>query len=169
MEKLKTSLIQENLLLKVKVLLKSGELHQKSELPLEVENEFLKQILKYEEAEVIPMYQYLNIAPDTFPPENTLNDEELEMQFKRLEQLLNKHNIVIDLVDGLPLCLAYKFITEEAMLEEYQFIEDVTLHLDGCGGWCPDCFQADYCTTKDDIWSEEELEQERRKNKSESD
>ncbi len=162
----KAKLIQENLLLKAKIILNGGLFHKKDDLPPEIENEFLRHVLAFEEATPMPMYEYLKINPNTFPLEKTLSDEELEIQFNRLEKLLNDHNIVIDLRDGLPLRLAYKFITEEALLEKYEFVAHVTLHIDGCSGYCPDCFQADYCTVKDEIWSKEELEKERQKNKS---
>ncbi|WP_456408642.1 hypothetical protein [Caldithrix abyssi] len=159
----KHKLIQENLLLKAKILLKGGVFHQESELPPEVENEFLKHVLQFEEAVPVPMYEYLKIDPKTFPPEQTLDDLELKAQYSRLEQLLNAHNIVIDLVEALPLRLAYKFLTEEALLEKFEFVDGATLHIDGCSGWCPGCFQADYCSTKDEIWGKEEFERERQK------
>lgn len=163
MKNKKDKLIQENLLLKAKALLKGGEFHQKEDLPPEIENEFLKHVFEFEEAKPIPTYQYLNIDPHSFPSEQSLNDEELEAQYDRLEQLLNAHNIVIDLQPELPLRQAYKYLTEEVLLEKYEFVKGMTLHLDGCDGYCPGCFQVDYCAVKDKIWTEAELKKEREK------
>ncbi len=166
MKRNKGELIKKNLLLKAKLILKGGLIREQNEVPPEIENEFLKNVLEFEETEPIPMYQHLHIKPNTFPAEKNLNDEELEEQYKRFEQLLNVHNIVINLQPGLPLRLAYKYLTEEALPGKYTFVKGMTLHLDGCDGYCPDCFQADYCHIKDAIWSKEELEKEREKNPS---
>ena len=165
MKKSKLKLIQENLLLKAKLILKGGFFNQERELPPEIENEFLKNVLEFEETEPVPMYQYLHIEPDAFPAEKDLSEEELEKQYTRLEQILNDHNIVIDLQPDLPIRVAYKYLTEEALPREYTFVKGMTLHLDGCDGYCPDCFQFDYCKFKYEFWSKEEIGQERKKKK----
>jgi len=115
MKKNKTKLIQENLLLKAKILLKGGVFHQKSELPPEIENEFLQHVLKFEEAVPVPMFEYLKIDPKAFLPENLHTGEELLVQFNRLERLLNEHNIVIELQQDLLLRLPYKQLTDEVL------------------------------------------------------
>ncbi len=152
-------------MLKAKILSKGGVLDEGNELPLEIENEFLERVLKFEKAVPVPMYKYLNVDRNAFPPEKELSEEEIIGQFDRLEQLLNTHNIFIELQEGLPLRLAYKHIVEEALQEEHEFVEGFALHLDGCDGYCPGCFQADYCSVKDEIWTEEEIEKERKKNR----
>ncbi len=153
-------------MLKSKLNLKGGSFREEHGVPPEIENAFLKNVLEFEETEPIPMYQYLHIKPDTFPAEKDLNGKELEEQYNQLEQLLNAHNIVIDLQPDLPRRFAYKFLTEEVLYEKYVFIEGMTLHLDGCTGYCPDCFQLDYCDVKDEFWSKGEIEREQRKKKS---
>ena len=30
--------------------------------------------------------------------------------------------------------------------------EGAALHYNGCGGWCPDCFQKEYCETRKELW-----------------
>lgn len=165
MKKSKLKLIQENLLLKAKLILKGGFFHEEREVPPEIENAFLKNVLEFEETEPISMYQYLHIEPNTFPPEKELSDKELEEQYTRIEQLLNEHNIVIELQPDLPLRLAYKYLIEDVLTRKYTFIKGMTLHLDGCDGYCPDCFQLDYCKIKYEFWSKEEIERERRRKK----
>ena len=162
----KNKLIQENLLLKAKLILKGGIFHQEREIPPEIENTFLKQVFEFEETDPMPMYQYLHIEPDDFPAEKELNDKELEEQYIRLEELLKAHNIFIEFQPGLPRRIAYRYLTEEVFYEKYVFVEGMTLHLDGCTGYCPDCFQLDYCDVKDEIWSKEEIERERKKKQS---
>jgi len=165
MSKSKLKLIQENLLLKAKILLKGGTLEQFKEIDPEIENQFLKQVLAFEEADLIKMYKILNISLDDYPPEDTLPDDILEQKLEELEKIMAKHNIYLELSKKMPKRLIYKYLVEEELESEIEVVPGMTTHIDGCDGWCPDCFQADYCETKDQIWTKEEFERERKKAK----
>jgi len=159
-------IIQENLLLKAKILLKGGYFSQGNEIPPEIENEFLKQVLAFEEAEPRPLYQVLGVSPDAYPPAEQLSEKKLQEKYQDLIVQLESHQISVDLKEGIPLRQVYQYLVEE-LQEKFTIIPGMTLHLDGCSGWCPDCFQVDYCDVKDDIWTKEDLERERKKGKEE--
>ena len=61
-----------------------------------------------------------------------------------------------------------KDLSEEALPREYTFVKGMTLHPDGCTGYCPDSFQFDYCEVKYEFRSKEEIERERQKKRSDS-
>ncbi len=157
-------IIQENILLKARILLKGGHFSQFKEIPPKIENEFLKQVLAFEEAEPQPLYQVLGISPDAYPPPEQLTEKELQEKYQDLMMQLESHQISVDLKEGLPLRKIYQYLVEE-LQEKFTIIPGMELHLDGCSGWCPDCFQVDYCDAKDDFWTREELERERNKKK----
>ncbi len=152
---------QENALLNAKLILKNGHIEGKKDIDPELENQFLKQCLAFEEAPVKPFHEILGVDPRDFPPAEHLCDKELRTKLDQLLTALDNHGISLDLNDGVPSRLVYAFLAEEYLHEPVTDFPG--LHIDGCSGWCPDCFQADYCKTKDEIWTKEELERERRK------
>lgn len=152
---------QENALLKAKLILKDGTFGNFDEIEPAVENQFLKQCLAFDEAPVKPFHEILDVNPRDFPPSDGLSEHELRTKLDMLLTALDNHGISLDLNEGIPPRLVYTFLAEDYL---HELVTDFPgLHIDGCSGWCPDCFQADYCKTIDEIWTKEELERERRK------
>lgn len=153
---------QENLFLKDKIIQKGGHIEKLADIEPEIENQFLKNVLAFEEAEEKRVFEILGINPNDFPPVNRLTQEELQSKFELLIEIMAEHNFIYELTEDLPISIAYRYLTEEFLHEFESVLPDGWMcHVNGCGGDCPSCFQADYCQIKDDIWSREELEAER--------
>ena len=148
---------QENFLLKSKLMLKGGMLGMEGNLPSEIENMFLKNVMAFEEAEYKPICEILGIDKNDFPPVELLSKKEIEKYLIDLENIMGKHNMFIELQEDLPIEIAYKYLIEEYLLDEVQDIPGFSMIIDGCGGDCPSCFQLAYCNMKDDTWPPDEL------------
>lgn len=158
--KKKKDLKAENFAMKAELIANDGLLGGKSGLPEEIENQFLKHIIAFERA---PYVKTKSLIPE-FPPEEKLNDEELEKEFARLIGELAARHIQYGLCEKLPMRIAYKYLTEEYMNGEVKLLEGGgNILIDGCSGDCPSCFQVDYCNSVAEIWDKDELEKERRK------
>ena len=157
---------QENFLLKSKITIKGGEFQKFSDIDPEIENQFLKNIMAFEEAEVKAVYEILGVDPKNFPPSEQLSKEELKSRFEKLLKILEEHNITYDVSEKVPLEVSYNFLTQEYL---YEISEEMPpgfgWHIDGCSGDCPSCFQLDYCKNKDEIWTPEELKAEIKRRK----
>ena len=152
---------QENVSLKAKIVQKDGYVQALPEINPKIENQFLKNVLAFEEAEEKHVYEILGVNPKDFPPASCLSDEELRLKFEWLIQIMSEHNFIYELAENLPISVAYRYLTEEFLYEFETVLSDGwACHVHGCGGDCPGCFQADYCEIKDEIWSKEELEAE---------
>jgi hypothetical protein len=148
MDEKKKKQIEKNLLLKAKVAMLGGELHnyEDSDLPIEIENRFLQNIINFEEAPVKPLSEILNTKPEDWPDEKELDDKQIEEKLKKLIKLLHEHNIVLAFANKLPMRMIYSHVTREFLTEETTApVEGLTLNIDGCSGNCQDCFQLEYC------------------------
>jgi hypothetical protein len=155
---------QENFLLKSKIITQGGIFAEDSDLDPEIENMFLKRVMAFEEAEYKPVFEIIGVDLADFPPADTLTKDELAAAFKKLIQIFDEHGISWGVKEAVPVEVSYRFLTEDYLLSESQDVPaDFGWTIDGCSGDCPDCFQADYCKTKDDIWPPEELDAERKR------
>jgi len=127
----------------------------------EMENQFLKNILSFNEMEDGPQIEIRTIFPVNFefPLPEHLNDEELEDKLDDIEDIFMDNNIFLDLVEKCPDRIIYKYILNEVLSDKIAVSRptDLRYHISGCDGWCPDCFQQPYCDTWKDIWDENEL------------
>jgi len=73
---------------------------------------------------------------------------------KFFEDILMDNGILLELSPTLPADITYKYIVEEMLpdLIPDSIPEGGALHYNGCGGWCPECFQKDYCEMKKELW-----------------
>lgn len=158
--KKKKDLKAENFAMKAELIANGGLLGGKSDVPDEIENQFLKHVLEYERA---PYVKTKSLIPE-FPSEDSLNDKELEKELARLIGELASQHIQYGLCKKLPIRIAYKYLTEEYINGEVKLLEGGgNTFIDGCSGDCPSCFQVDYCDSVSEIWEKDELEKERRK------
>ena len=123
----KENLRMQNDFLKMKMMIESGAQFGGSsdgELPPEIENEWLKNIMEFEKAnqDAKPIKIIDLLGKPVFKDETTLNEKEFEKQFSRLEMLLEEHGIKVDFSREREDRFKYKFITEELFDHETTFI-----------------------------------------------
>jgi hypothetical protein len=114
----------ENELLKLKLQAETGaDLYELSEMPPDVENAFLNNILAFERQldsmEEVPIFDILG-KPDDFENESLLNDNQIDRELKRLTELMQEKGIEVGFSGEYENRLKYKFITEELFLHETQ-------------------------------------------------
>ena len=109
----------ENEFLKIKLKAQYGdafEMENSGNMPPEIENQFLKSMMTFEEeytnAEYVTVFE--RIGQPVCKPVSEMSPAELNTALKKLIQLLIKNDISLDIVDGpYPDDLIYRFITEE--------------------------------------------------------
>lgn len=111
----------ENEILRIKVRTELGGVYEGDEnLPPELENEFLKNILAFEHRYArIKMVKVRELLGNPgFPASRELNDAEIATRYAALESLLAERNIVVEFTQPRPLRFKYQFITEELFEHE---------------------------------------------------
>ena len=121
--------------------------------------EFEKQMLEIEEATPEPAKQVVGISYEELPPAEKMTVAQTqELTIAMLNALLAKGTSVHFPGDGIPAKLAYTELREQF---KEGFMPGWTI--DFCSGDCPSCAFVDYCSSKDDTWSKEELDAARKK------
>ena len=126
------------------------------------EFEFEMQMELLESDARVPLDDRLGITFEELPPADKMTEEQTQQLSIALLNALEANGTGVHFPgNGIPAKVAYT--------ELLKYLKDGIMalkgwNLDFCDGWCPDCVFADYCTTKDDIWSKEDLEAERKKN-----
>jgi len=119
-------------------------------------NQFLKHILFIED--IGPQKTIRSLFPSdfTFPPAEKMSETEIVSTVRFLDEFLEDNGILLELSPTLPADITYKYIVEEMLpdLIPDNIPESAALHYNGCGGWCPGCFQRDYCEIKKEFWPE---------------
>ncbi len=99
----------------------------------------------------------LDIVGPMKSPEQ-LNDEEVEKELERVQDILENENILVDFQERLPARLAYQELYRIVTTESFEVTgPDTRTHLTCCTGYCPDCIQKPYCDIIEDM-DEDELE-----------
>lgn len=114
----------ENELLRLKLQAETGaNLQELENVPPEVENAFLNNILAFERQldniEEVSIFSIIG-EPKDFKPDAELNDTEIEQELDRLNALLEANQIEVDYGTDYSSRLKYKFITEELFEHETQ-------------------------------------------------
>lgn len=113
----KEALRFENEFLKAKISAEFGADHMDTseDCPPEIENEFLKGVIRFEEAmknaKEIRIYDF--IGKPEFVKEQDLSDEQLPVELERVTELLGEKNIMCDVICPVDDRVLYKFLTEE--------------------------------------------------------
>ena len=86
-----------------------------------------------------------------------LTDEEICKELQRLNSFLEKRHFTVDYLDrGIPPRLVYEEMLK-TLEDEFEQTAAGFWHLDGCTGYCPDCFQRPWCESGGELcWSEDE-------------
>ncbi len=116
----------ENDFLKLKLKAQYGDaffMDSNAGLPPEIENQFLKNILAFEDAHTNEAYTtvYERLGKPCYKAADELNEVEISMELNRVKAIMNEHNIALDICDG-PYAdeVIYKFITEELFAQEIE-------------------------------------------------
>ncbi len=114
----------ENELLRIKLKAQYGDaFHMESNeaLPPEMENQFLKNMMAFEEAHQNAEYTtvYEKIGKPSYKSSEELTPEEIRHELIRITSIMEDHGISLDICDG-PYAdgVIYKFITEELFAHE---------------------------------------------------
>ncbi len=103
-----------------------------ADLPPEIENQFLKNMMAFEDAHAHADYTtvYERIGKPDYKAADELNPAEITRELKMITAIMAKNNIALDICDG-PYAdeIIYKFITEELFTQE---IEKVAIAGMGC-------------------------------------
>ena len=109
---------EENELLRMKIQAQFGGMSgAASDIPPELENEFLKKVMAFEEqytqTEYTPVKVSALIDNPQFKKSEELSEEEFEKEWDRLQNLLEEKGIGVDFIHERDDRFQYKFITEE--------------------------------------------------------
>jgi len=120
----------ENDFLKMKIMLERGGFfgEQNEELPADVENEFLNNIMafekQFEERKTIRLFDKIG-RPQHYKPVGDIGDSEIEKAYSSLLDCLHEHSIDLDVCSpNITTRELYRFVTEE--LFEYE-MDDMDL------------------------------------------
>lgn len=116
----------ENEILRIKLKAQYGDaffMENNAAMPPEIENQFLKNILAFENEYASTEYTtvYERIGKPTFEPVESLSKPQLAYAIKKINTLLQKSDITLHINDGpYPDEIIYKFITEELFAHEIE-------------------------------------------------
>lgn len=123
--------------------------------------EFERAMLKVEEGGNEDAKQLLGVSYEELPPADKMTIEQTQTLLQAMLNALNAKGTQVSFPgDGVPVKIAY---TELCSHFKDGFHSMPGWTIDFCSGWCPDCAFVEYCNAKDDYWTKEELEKERRK------
>ncbi len=116
----------ENEFLKIKLKAQFGDnfmMGGNAELPLEIENQFLKSLISFEEnyknVEYVTVFE--KIGKPNFIPAINLTEKEITVALEKIIEILDLNEIRLDICDGpYPDKEIYTFITEELFLKEIE-------------------------------------------------
>jgi len=116
--------------------------------------EEMEAIENYAEGRNIPPILSIQcgLTTEQFPPEEQLEDEEIQGIIDAFSEMLHSRNIMMDLPVRVPLRKAYPLIVN-LLNEEAWYFPTGFQHFDFCTGYAPDCELGEYCTCKE-IWDE---------------
>jgi hypothetical protein len=122
-KKSESDINDENEFLKLKMMAEFGGNFMGSEnLPADVENMFLKQIMSFHkrqnDAKLVPIYKY--IGEPEYNHVNDLSEKEVTRDLKKIMRLLKKYNIGLEVLAPTPEREIYRFITEELFKHEIE-------------------------------------------------
>jgi len=116
----------ENDFLKLKLKAQFGDaffMGSNEDLPPEIENQFLKNMMAFEDAHAKAEYTtvYESIGKPEYKTATTLTAAEINIELKRITAIMQEHHIALDICDG-PYDdeVIYKFITEELFAHEIE-------------------------------------------------
>jgi len=143
--------------------------HAKKDVPpdpkleeCKTQEEFNEKMFAIETAPSQPMKQIFGVSYEELPPPEKLSKEQMQQLIDAIEDTFGEFNIDIDFKDEMPVELKYEVLRDE-FEDDFFYMHGFHTTIDFCSGWCPECKIADFCTSKDEIWTKEELDVEKSK------
>ena len=124
--------------------------------------EFEKQMFEMETSPSIPMKQLFGISYDELPPPEKLTEEQMQQLIDAIFETWAAFNCSAEFPDDVPIKLQYDLVRDQ-FADPIHYMPGYSMDFDFCIAWCPECKITEYCTLKDEIWTKEELEEERSK------
>lgn len=73
-------------------------------------------------------------------------EDEIERELEKVIDNLAERGVDVEFQPGVPARLSYAYLKKEIDKEPFEFLpRGAFIHIDGCGGGCPDCFQRPWC------------------------
>lgn len=146
----------ENAALEQEVALRGGVLGPSGNAPPEIHNQFLRNVIEFEEMDKGPKRPLRSLFPEDyeFPASATLTDEQLDAKVNDIKDILEQFGIFVELRKGVPDRVAYDYIVQKVIpVEEVSDDPSPRLNLifDGCTGGCDACFQRQWCDVPDEL------------------
>ena len=95
-------------------------------------------------------------TPYTPKDPDELSDQEIMRELEFLEKALHEIRISVDLNKDVPPRMVYAYLMD-TLNDEFGLMTEGSFHIDGCSGYCPECFQRPWCDTGNkSCWSEDE-------------
>lgn len=121
----------ENDILKLKLKAQFGKSFQmvpSDDLPPEIENEFLKNVLAFEDKHQHAKYTkvYERLSNPVYKKANELSDKEISEELTRIEEIMEKNNMTLDVLAEYDDRIIYTFLTEELFEHETEAGEGLT-------------------------------------------
>ncbi len=90
-----------------------------------------------------PVKHSLNVV---FKDLDAMSDTDVAAELEEVVERLHMHGYIADLHIGVPDRLVYAYLREEVEGKEFDIMAPGGMvMLDGCNGFCPDCFQRPWC------------------------
>lgn len=109
----------------------------------------MSQITDFMEGNV-PQVPMRSLFPADFmlPLIDTMSEEQVASKVEEISDILLAHNINLAFCEKTPVSLIYNYLASEIIPNEE--INAITFEgcfttFNGCTGYCPGCFQKDYC------------------------
>ena len=115
--------------------------------------DYIKDVERFiHEIPIHNMYDHFDFSKEVFPPEEKLNDGQIESLVDALQSLWSVHRFECAYPDEAPKRMIYplllKVMAEPTSLHKYG-----VSHIELCGYYPPECPMKEYCTCKD-LWDE---------------
>jgi hypothetical protein len=140
----------ENRSLETEIKLKGGIFGKMENLDPKIENAFLKSILAFEAGDKDLQIPIRAIFPDDykFPPVGSMSKKALSEKLDDIARIFEEHHIGLDFSEKVPDKVLYKYLVESCIAKEMvdaSIPEGSMVFLNGCTGFCEECFQKKYC------------------------
>lgn len=149
-EQEKIDLELENQSLETEIKLKGGIFGGLKNLDPSTENAFLKSIIAFEAGDKDLQIPIRAIFPDDykFPQVGSMSRKELSEKLDDIARIFEEHHIGLDFSEKVPDKVLYKYLVETCIAKEMvdaSIPEGSIVYLNGCTGFCEECFQKNYC------------------------
>lgn len=149
-EQEKIDLELENRSLETEIKLKGGFFGKEKNLDPSLENAFLKSIIAFESGDKDLKILMRAIFPDDykFPPVGSMSKKVLSEKLDDIASIFEEHRIGLDFSEEVPDKVLYKYLVETCIAKEMiesSIPEGSMVYLNGCTGFCEECFQKEYC------------------------